>query len=285
MNYRILERLRSVIAEKKVTQRGLAKGMEMSVTTVNKFLNYEDELSIFMINKFSEVLGLNPSWVLKGTGPKVLKEGQKVEEVDDSSLWEEFEELKQRNLRLEEENEKLKNSTNIPLASEEETSIVLLDTKAVLKYPANLSNPEFFKPMPVFKFPASRFPMKVYRAFEVIGDEMNHTVIEGDLAFCVKVEDLSLIKDAYIYIIVLEKEVICRRVLNRIKGRGRLRLKCDNKYFRDKEIEADKVKEIWEVKSTHRFTLGNPYFEMQDWVKKLEDKVYEMEERLDKAGA
>jgi hypothetical protein len=91
---------------------------------------------------------------------------QTPELLDHSILWEEFEELKQSNLRLEEENEKLKNSTNIPFDSEEETSIVLLDTKAVLKYPANLSDPEFFKPLPVFKFPASRFPVKVYRAFE-----------------------------------------------------------------------------------------------------------------------
>jgi hypothetical protein len=96
---------------------------------------------------------------------------------------------------------------------------------------------------------------------------------------CEKVEDLNTIKDRFTYMIVLEHEVQCCRVLNRIKERDRIRLKFDNKSYRDIEIHSNQIKEVWEIKSLMTFSLTNPNFQLEDWVKKLEDRIFDLEEK------
>jgi transcriptional regulator with XRE-family HTH domain len=285
MGYKILERIKSVVTEQKITQREMSKGMKISVTTVNKLLNNEDELSLFMIARISEFLGVNDKWVLTGRGSKYLKQGEEEAEEEALDSQADLQAVMEKLKSAQEENERLKNqkgANSLTVSSGDILGARFVDSRNAKSYPQNFNDDTFLSKMPIYPLMGSRFSNKTYRVFEIAGEEMNHKIVDGDWVICEKVEDYKQIKDMYVYIIIVEQEVLCRRVLNRIKERGRLRLKCDNKFSRDREVNIEEVKEVWEVKSLQTFNLSNPYFQLEDWVKKIEDRLFEMEEKVDR---
>ena len=285
MSYKVLERIKSVVTEQKITQREMSKGMKISVTTVNKLLNNEDELSLFMIARISEFLGVNDKWVLTGRGSKYLKPGEEEAEEEGPDSQADLQAVMEKLKSAQEENERLKNQkggSNLAVSSGDIIGARFVDSRNSKSYPQNYNDDTFISKMPIYPLMGSRFSNKTYRVFEIAGEEMNHKIVDGDWVICEKVEDYTQIKDMYVYIIIVEQEVLCRRVLNRIKERGRIRLKCDNKFSRDREVNIEEVKEVWEVKSLQTFNLSNPYFQLEDWVKKIEDRLFEMEEKVDR---
>jgi transcriptional regulator with XRE-family HTH domain len=275
MENKVLERVRTALKEKKVSQRDLAKGLKISLSTVNKLLNSEGDLNIFVLREIARLINVSEQWILVGHDTKAGNEAS--EATSDASLIKELEQLKQKNQAIEEENRQLRSSSpnKKTLAG---ASITFVDSQAILTYPKDHNKSAFLEQLSTFSLPLSRFPKK-YRAFEVNGDGMADKINGGDWVICEKVEDLNTIKDRFVYVVVLEYEMQCCRLLNRIKERQRLRLKFDNKSYRDLEIHPDQIKEVWEVKSLMTFSLSNPNFQLEDWVKKLEDRIFELEEK------
>ncbi|HYG40459.1 MAG TPA: XRE family transcriptional regulator [Cytophagales bacterium] len=297
MNNSVLERIRILLKEKKISQRELAKGVNVSLATVNKLLNSEGDLSLYMIRRIKDYLKANEEWILVGKGQKyenTLDENlAELEEMgmDEASALKHVQkshsniELEKRNQQLEEENKRLKSAvrnSSSQFSSDRDVKIVFVDAKQSLQYYENAGQDDYIETLPFFILPVSRFPNKKYRAFELTGDSMIPKIVSGDWVVCEKVEDFRTIRDTYAYVLVLDYGIQCRRVINRLKERGRLRLKADNQYFGDVEITEDQVKEVWEVKCLMTFKLGNPFSQMQEWFKKLEDEVFELKEKVNR---
>ena len=47
-----------------------------------------------------------------------------------------------------------------------------------------------------------------------------------------------------VYVVVLEDEVVCKRIINRLEDRQRLRLKSDNPSFVDYEVGIEDVRQV-----------------------------------------
>jgi transcriptional regulator with XRE-family HTH domain len=275
MENKVLERLRTVLKEKKISQRDLAKGVQISLSTVNKLLNSEGDLNLYILRKIAKFINVSEQWILVG---KDTSEGNLAQAgTGDEVVLQELEQLKQKYQAIEEENKQLKSSS--PNKKTLTGSLItFVDSQAMLTYPKDYSRSAFLEQLSTFSLPPSRFPKK-YRAFEVNGDAMADKINGGDWVICEKVEDFNTIKDRFAYIVVLDYEVQCCRLLNRIKERERLRLKFDNRSYRDIEIHPSQIKEVWEIKSLMTFSLTNPNFQLEEWVKKLEDRIFELEEK------
>ncbi|MNS55504.1 hypothetical protein D3C72_883400 [compost metagenome] len=85
-----------------------------------------------------------------------------------------------------------------------------------------------------------------FRAFEITGREMEPLFFEGDLVIGVKLDDFNEIKNNHLYIIVNDKRIIIRRIINCIKASAELILLTDNETVANEVQKIAAVKEVWE---------------------------------------
>ncbi len=175
------------------------------------------------------------------------------------------------------------NGTNlITVDNQGEENIVLVDTKAAASYPSAFMEPEYFGDKPTFNLPGSRFQQGTHRAFEIKGDSMIPRFNNGDIVIAELMHDwVTDIKNYFAYIVVLGEDVLCKRIVNRIKDRERLRLISDNPTIDAWEEPAENILQIWRIKANITFDL-NPYFDMQTWMQTLENQVHDLREEVRK---
>jgi SOS-response transcriptional repressor LexA len=133
---------------------------------------------------------------------------------------------------------------------ESKNNISMVAAKDMGAYIENHENPEYLKKLPTFSLPNDDFKDGTYRCFEVKGDSMSKTILQGDWVICKKVDDLEKdIKEGYIHVIVTHDGVLVKRVLNRIKERNQLALLCDNPDYYTVSADRDDIKEVWYAKA------------------------------------
>ncbi|WP_133159382.1 LexA family transcriptional regulator [Solitalea longa] len=102
----------------------------------------------------------------------------------------------------------------------------------------------FINSLPIISIPG--IEAETLRAFEIAGREMEPLFFEGDLAIGVKTEDFESIKNNRLYILVTDKRIAMRRIINCIKASGELILLTDNESIANEVIKASSLKEVWE---------------------------------------
>jgi len=261
--------------------------MEESVRTAisNRFIACVDELlkngTIRSYKQYSESIGIKPQSLndIKGERRAVTVEiiynTCKTYNVNNDFIF--FGE----GTPLKKEKKQVNNSIITVEKESGKENIALVSTKAAAGYADRFIEPEFYKDLPTFSLPSSRFRNGTFRAFEISGDSMSKRINNGDWVIAQKLESPQTIIDNYIHIVVLENEVVCKRILNRVEGRGRLRLKSDNPTYQDYEVEMEEVKEIWQVKCSLSFDLSNPDFDMMQVVNKLENEFFDFRKEFE----
>jgi phage repressor protein C with HTH and peptisase S24 domain len=129
-------------------------------------------------------------------------------------------------------------------------NIVLVDTKAAAGYPTRYLEPEFYKELPAFKLPGSDYRNGTFRCFQVAGESMMDTLLNGDYVvgrFCDN--HFRDVREGHIHIVVTADQVLVKRILNRAETEHKLILISDNEEFEPLDVTIDEVKEIWLVKS------------------------------------
>ncbi|MTI30927.1 XRE family transcriptional regulator [Xanthovirga aplysinae] len=163
-----------------------------------------------------------------------------------------------------------------------EENIVLVDTKAAAGYADRLIDPEFYRELPAFTLPSQRFRNGTFRAFEISGDSMMPRIANGDLVIGELLDNWATdIIDGYIHIVVLKDDLVCKRVLNRISERGRLRLKSDNPAYSDYEVYAEDVVQVFKYKCVISFDGSNPNFDLQSSFNKLENEIFDLKQQFE----
>jgi transcriptional regulator with XRE-family HTH domain len=126
-------------------------------------------------------------------------------------------------------------------------NIVYVPVKARAGYLLGYGDTEFMETLPTFRLPGLN--NSTYRMFEVDGPSMAPNVLHGDRLIGEWVDELDKIRDNRVYIIVHTGGVAVKRVVNRLKERGKLYLKSDTIAHRHEfptlEIDPSDIKEVW----------------------------------------
>lgn len=126
-------------------------------------------------------------------------------------------------------------------------NIIYVPVKARAGYLLGYGDPEFMETLPTFRLPGLN--NSTYRMFEVEGPSMAPNVLNGDRIIGEWVDGFDNIRDNRVHVIVHKSGVMIKRVINRIKERGKLYLKSDTVVHRHEfptlEVDPEEVREIW----------------------------------------
>ncbi len=126
-------------------------------------------------------------------------------------------------------------------------NILYVPIKARAGYLLGYGDPEFMETLPSFRLPGLN--NATFRMFEVDGPSMAPNILNGDRVVGEWIDDLKNIVDNHVYIIVHKGGVAVKRVLNRVKERGKFFLKSDTIAHRQEfpivEIDPEDINEMW----------------------------------------
>ena len=126
-------------------------------------------------------------------------------------------------------------------------NIIYVPVKARAGYLLGYGDSEFMETLPTFRLPG--LSNATYRMFEVEGPSMAPNVLHGDRLIGEWIDDLEKVRDNRVYIIVHKGGVAVKRIINRLKERGKLYLKSDTIAHRHEfptiEIDPADINEIW----------------------------------------
>jgi transcriptional regulator with XRE-family HTH domain len=126
-------------------------------------------------------------------------------------------------------------------------NIIYVPVKARAGYLSGYGDVEFMESLPTFRLPGLN--NATYRMFEVDGPSMAPNVLHGDRIIGEWIDELDKIRDNRVYVVVHTGGVAVKRVVNRLKERGKLYLKSDTIAHRHEfptmEIDPIDVKEVW----------------------------------------
>jgi transcriptional regulator with XRE-family HTH domain len=160
-------------------------------------------------------------------------------------------------------------------------NIVYVPVKARAGYLLGYGDAEFIETLPTFRLPGLN--NSTYRMFEVDGPSMAPNVLHGDRIIGEWIDEIEKIRDNRVYVIVHSGGVAVKRVINRLKERGKFYLKSDTIAHRHEfptvEIDPEDVKEVWYGRMKISSDFSEPaevYHRLAD----LETDVMEMKNML-----
>lgn len=135
----------------------------------------------------------------------------------------------------------------ITVDSKGNDNIVYVPVKARAGYLLGYGDTEFMETLPTFRLPG--LSNATYRMFEVDGPSMAPNILHGDRLIGEWVDDLEKVRDNRVYIVVHNGGVAVKRIINRLKERGKFYLKSDTIAHRHEfptlEIDPSDIKEMW----------------------------------------
>jgi transcriptional regulator with XRE-family HTH domain len=167
-------------------------------------------------------------------------------------------------------------------------TIAMVGAEALASYPLQYQSPAFLQKLPMLVLPRPELGEGLYRCFQVRGEGMAATLQSGDWAIARQVAPLRdgnvgrvfEIREAQVYVVVTQQDVLIRRLLDRTVERGVLMLKSDNENYQPVEIEGSAVVELWEVRSRISSMLTSPESEVARKVDALEADYRNLLDRL-----
>ena len=139
--------------------------------------------------------------------------------------------------------------------------ILYIPVAAHAGYTDQHHDPVYLQDLIHFSLPDYKFQHGNYRCFDIVGDSMEPVLYAGDKVVCSPVDSsnfYSAIRDNLVYIIVMNNDIVVKRVKNMIRTSGRLELISDNSFFDPYLVNIDEVKEVWHVEVKISAFLPSP---------------------------
>lgn len=153
----------------------------------------------------------------------------------------------------------------------------LVYIKNYFEYIANYSKKDFIHNLPHIDLPVNF--KGASRAFELNGSEMEYNqqgMHHGDIMLCLQCDiNANAIEVNKVYVLVLEKEIITRRLKSIDKKQ--FTFESDDPNYEVIDLEAKSIKELWEVKGNYSTYINPP--------KMLEEKVMLLEKRMNEMAS
>lgn len=240
----------------------------------------------FMNSEFSELV--NIEWLISGNGEpkkngtltKLKSENPHLIPVPNTAPISKSEELgtgtsEMHGLR------KVYGKDNIPNTSE----VLLLNTQvAAATFGAGII-PEDYEESTSLQLPSTMLRRgKKHYAFQVRNSSMKPTIYENDyvVAWHMHPSDYDEIRDNYIYVVFTEDGGVVKRILNRLKTRGILRARSDNREHPAYDIEESSIRAILEVKCKLSFNLSNENDDIYNTISQLQERIETIEIQIKK---
>ena len=126
-------------------------------------------------------------------------------------------------------------------------NIIYVPVKARAGYLLGYGDPEFMETLTTFRLPGLN--NSTFRMFEVEGPSMAPNILHGDRIIGEWLDGFEHIRDNRVHVIVHKGGVMVKRIVNRIKERGKIYLKSDTIAHRSEfptvEIDPVDIIEIW----------------------------------------
>jgi transcriptional regulator with XRE-family HTH domain len=160
-------------------------------------------------------------------------------------------------------------------------NILYVPVKARAGYLSGFGDAEFMETLPSFRLPG--LTNATYRMFEVEGLSMAPNLLNGARLIGEWVDKLEDIRDNRVYVVVHSGGVAVKRVVNRLKERGKLYLKSDTVAHRHEfptlEVDPADIKEAWYGRLKISSDFSEPA-EVYHRLANLETDVLEMKQML-----
>lgn len=256
--------------------------MGISRTTITNLEKGTQNPSFDDFVKIADFFGVNMDDMVKGNFDKTGKGMVQIaiENVVDKSLKFTDEETKYLS--------KTKQSAPLVITVDkhDKERITLVDVKAAAGYPELRDKPAYVKDLPTFSLPGHEFQQSTFRCFEVQGDSMERTIHHGDWIIAQYLDNhFDQIREGYIHVVVTRTDVFVKRLLNRVKQRGKIVMQSDNKAYPTVEVNAEDVQEIWLAKRKVSALFINPDHNLQEQVNGLVSDVMELKAYIDELKA
>ncbi len=219
------------------TQDSLSTELNIGRTTIANYESGVSEPNVDTLLTFSNFFGISVDHLLS---LNLEKELPHTKLIDISSL-------KNRDTNTGTPGPKDQMPRVITVDREGNDNIIYVPVKARAGYLSGYGDPEFIETLPTFRLPGLN--NATFRMFEVDGPSMAPNVLNGDRIIGEWIDSLDKIRDNRVHVIVHKGGVAVKRIINRIKERGKLYLKSDTIAHRHEfptiEIDPEDIKEIW----------------------------------------
>lgn len=245
------------------SDRQFCINLDYSPQSWQKILKGDRDVTIELIRTSILVFGFNPDYLFSGLGEKF------------ASVCE---------------------NKDIEIQDQPERRIIHIPVTAKAGYLDQINDPVYTKNLKTYSLPLDYFSSGEFRSFEVEGDSMEPVLMDGEIIICTKVEDAVLwknnIKSGYVYVIVLNNDIVVKRVFNRLKEENKLQLISDNPNYPDLIIDQEDIFEIWNVKMkispfAHskinlRQEMVNNYSDLQKTIKSQSEIIVKLHSVVEK---
>ncbi len=214
--------------------RQFAIALDYLPQSFSEIVNGRREVTVDLLRKAVEKYKFNPAFLLSGEDPRFLHETASqtirtlVIQVGPSA------------------NGSL--ITHVPLHAQTE-------------YLSQAGNPEFVKKLPTITLPDARLHGLKLRSFDMHGDNMEPTILEGDkvLASFVHPADWeSALTDHSVFVVITPAGVLVRRVVNKLREKNCVELWSDNTIYDPFPASETELLEIWQVQQRISSFLPHP---------------------------
>lgn len=128
--------------------------------------------------------------------------------------------------------------------------ITYVPVSAAAGYGDQFRDPVYLQELPTFSLPEAKYKHGVHRCFDVSGDSMEPTLYTGEKVVCSQMEQQywrTSMRDGEVYVVIVQGDVLVKRVINRIVEDRTLHLHSDNDFYPPRVVDVTEVSEIWHV--------------------------------------
>jgi phage repressor protein C with HTH and peptisase S24 domain len=247
---------------------GVSDGTIRMYTTGRSKPGYEVlETIILAIDRMREKDRVNVRWLFTGEG--------------------EMFEPKEQHVVREADLAQIKSKTEIIVATQDtsgNSTIPIVNIKAAANYVQGYKSQEYFEDLDPMSMPRYMLPGGQNAVFQVKGDSMEPTIFDREYVICSKVEkgDWEFINDFDVFVVVSEREgVQLKRVKNRLKTRGFIRFRSDNRTAKDFTLHEDEILELWRFQWRLSPFAVNKAEELYKKVDDLEESLEDMRAQME----
>lgn len=235
---RILTIMDMVIKEKLgvKSRSALARSLDYSPQSFDKVTNDDRNFPLEVIYKFFEKYNINPSLVFN------------------DELWKRHSDSNHGYYQLGTHGVM---ETSFFVDIKNTMQVAMVSNENAKDYAFNNKEDEYIEKLSFMTF-SNNNEIDILRGFQVNGDDMEPNFFHGDWVFGERHRKFENFWLNRIYIIVLEYDVIVRRIIKFDKENKTITVAMDNYAYPDYDISLEKVFEIWEFKNALKTRFPMP---------------------------
>ena len=235
---RILKIMDLILKEEKVKSlSAMARSLDYSPQSFDKVKNDERNFPLEVIYKFFKEYDINPSLVFN------------------DNLWKRHSDNKGDYYQPE-------TFGSMEMAFfvdiENNMQVAMVSNENARDYLHNHENEKYIQKLSFMTFANRHSDFRSIRGFQVNGDDMEPNFFHGDWVFGVRKRVFNRFSLGKIYIIVLDNEIVVRRVMAFDEENGTITVSMDNYAYPDYTISLEKVFEIWKFETALKSRFPMP---------------------------